>query len=156
MDRSICKKCRGGPAEVGRYCAKCTLRSIIKPWGWLDQWWFTATVTGGTRGGKPHRRQDKRKLLEQALRAYALTYGTTTARRAFSESVKAILLKSPKYRGFGTNTHRTIEPKGPPAWRDRFRNIDWAVRRIVTVVERRLRGRAFGRKDEVKLEEDNL
>lgn len=136
--RDKCRTCRRSDKEVGQYCAKCTLRSIVRKWGWLDQWWFTTTMTGGTRGGKPHRRQDKQALLRQAFRVYALSYGTQQARKSFMDTVRAILLKSPRYRSFGTNSHADTGYTSP-----RRKNLNYAVRMITNAVERRIRrGRA--------------
>jgi hypothetical protein len=129
-----CRTCNGSDREIGDYCAECTLDFIVDRWGWNQQWWFTATMTGGTRGGKPKRRADKRALLRQAMRVYALSYGTKEARAAFMDAVRAILLKWPCYRSFGTAQHKDSGYRNP-----RHKNLNYAVRRFASIVERRIR-----------------
>lgn len=136
-----CRTCQRCGKELGDYCAACTLKHIVGKWGWLNQWWFTATVTGGTRGGKPHRRQDKQALLKQLFRVYALSYGTEQARKSFMESVRNILLKSPCYRSFGTTRHKDRGYINP-----RVKNLNYAVRMITNAVERRIRRNRVERK----------
>jgi hypothetical protein len=143
-----CRTCKRYDKEVGDYCAGCTLDYIVDKWGWNQHTWFTATVTGGTRGAKPHRRPDKRALLRQAFRVYALSYGTEQARQAFMAAVKAILLNTPGYRSFGTSCRKDTGYKNP-----RVKNLNYAVRMITNAVERRIR-RNRGQRS--KLESDNF
>lgn len=132
-----CRTCNSRPDEIGNYCAECTLKYIVGKWGWLDHWWFTTTITGGTRGGRPEKRLDKQAALRQAMRVYAISYGTEQARKAFSDAVRSILLKWPCYRSLGTNgddNHKDTGYINP-----RVKNLNYFVRLFVTQVERRIR-----------------
>lgn len=129
-----CRTCRKCDSDVGNYCADCTLNYLVDRWGWNQQWWFTTTRTGGTRGGKPHSRADKRKLLKQALRVYDVTYGEEGAREGFRDAVRSILLKSPTYRSFGTTKLKHDTRKS-----HQYKNFNYAIRMIVFLTERRIR-----------------